>query len=175
MNRWTRRTFIGAGTIAGGGFLLGTAGFTFAPGRHSLVSANAPDSGQLTTWITVTPDNLVTILIPHCEMGQGTPTALAMMAAEELEADWSLVRVKEAPALDEYANGYVIRAFSGAYIPAVMARGVDYGSYKLMQWFGFQVTGGSTAVRSTGEYGMRVAGAAAKEMLVGAAAKKFGG
>ena len=174
MNRWTRRTFIGAGTIAGGGFLLGTAGFALAPGRHSLVAANAPDNGQLTTWITVTPDNLVTILIPHCEMGQGTPTALAMMAAEELEADWSLVRVKEAPALDEYANGYVIRAFSGAYIPAVMARGVDYGSYKLMQWFGFQVTGGSTAVRSTGEYGMRVAGAAAKEMLVGAAAKKFG-
>ena len=77
MNRWTRRTFIGAGTIAGGGFLIGTAGFTFAPGRHSLVSASAPDNGQLTTWITVTPDNLVTILIPHCEMGQGTPTALA--------------------------------------------------------------------------------------------------
>ena len=174
MNRWTRRTFIGAGTIAGGGFLLGTAGFTFAPGRHSLVSAHAPENGQLTTWITVTPDNLVTILIPHCEMGQGTPTALAMMAAEELEADWSLVRVKEAPALDEYANGYVIRAFGGNYIPAVMARGVDYGTYKIAQWFGFQVTGGSTAVRSTGEYGMRVAGAAAKEMLVGAAAKKFG-
>ena len=173
MNRWTRRTFIGAGTVAGGGFLLGVAGFTLAPGRHSLVSASAPDKGQLTTWITVTPDNLVTILIPHCEMGQGTPTALAMMAAEELEADWSLVRVKEAPALDEYANGYVIRAFGGNYIPAVMARGVDYGSYKIAQWFGFQVTGGSTAVRSTGEYGMRVAGAAAKQMLVAAAAKRL--
>ncbi|MFN7982153.1 MAG: molybdopterin cofactor-binding domain-containing protein [Vicinamibacterales bacterium] len=173
MNRWTRRTFIGAGTVAGGGFLLGVAGFTLAPGRHALVSADAPVNGQLTTWITITPDNLATILIPHCEMGQGTPTALAMMAAEELEADWSLVRVKEAPALDEYANGYVIRAFGGNYIPAVMARGVDYGSYKIAEWFGFQVTGGSTAVRSTGEYGMRVAGAAAKEMLIAAAAQKL--
>ncbi len=174
MNKWTRRAFIGAGTITGGGFLLGVAGFTLAPGRHTLVSADAGEQGQLTTWITVTPDNLVTVLIPHCEMGQGTPTALAMMAAEEMEADWSLVRVQEAPALDEYANGYIIRTLGGDYIPAVMARGVDYGAFKIAQWFGFQVTGGSTAVRSTGEYGMRVAGAAAKEMLLEAGARQFG-
>ncbi|MFN7916718.1 MAG: molybdopterin cofactor-binding domain-containing protein [Vicinamibacterales bacterium] len=173
MNKWTRRTFIGAGTIAGGGFLLGVGGFTFAPGRHTVVSADAADKGQLTTWVTVTPDNVVTILIPHCEMGQGTTHALAMMAAEEMEAEWSTVRVQEAPALDEYANGYVIRAAGGDYIPAVMARGVDYGAYKLAQWFGFQVTGGSTAVRSTGEYGMRLAGAAAKEMLLTAAAQQW--
>ncbi len=166
MNKWSRRAFIGAGTITGGGFLLGVAGFTLAPGRHTLVAADAGDHGQLTTWITVTPDDIVTVLIPHCEMGQGTPTALAMMAAEEMDADWSLVRVKEAPALDEYANGYIIRTVGGDYVPAVMARGVDYGAFKLAQWFGFQVTGGSTAVRSTGEYGMRIAGAAAKEMLL---------
>ncbi|HJZ76625.1 MAG TPA: molybdopterin cofactor-binding domain-containing protein [Vicinamibacterales bacterium] len=174
MNRWTRRAFIGAGTMAGGGFLLGVAGFTFAPGRHSLVSADAANLGQLTTWITISPENIVTILIPHCEMGQGTPTALAMMAAEELEADWSLVRVREAPALDAYANGYIVRAAGGHYVPAVLGRGVDYGAYKLAEWFGFQVTGGSTAVRGTGEYGMRVAGAAAKEMLIAAAAKEWG-
>jgi len=174
VRKWTRRAFVGAGTIAGGGFLLGVAGFTFAPGRHSLVSADAGAKGQLTTWITITPDNIVTILIPHCEMGQGTPTALAMMAAEELEADWSLVRVQEAPALDAYANGYIIRTAGGNYVPAVLGRGVDYGAYKLAEWFGFQVTGGSTAVRSTGEYGMRVAGAAAKEMLLTAAALQWG-
>ncbi len=174
MNKWTRRTFIGAGTIAGGGFLLGVAGFTLAPGRHALVSADATDKGQLTTWITVSPDSVVTVLIPHCEMGQGTPNALAMMAAEEMEADWAGVRIQEAPALDEYANGYVIRAAGGQYVPAVLARGVDYGAFKLSEWFGFQVTGGSTAVRSTGEYGMRVAGAAAKEMLVAAAARRWG-
>ena len=174
MNKWTRRTFIGAGTIAGGGFLLGVAGFTFAPGRHTLVPADASAHGQLTTWITVSPDGLITVLIPHCEMGQGVPTALAMMAAEEMEADWSKVRTLEAPAQDEYANGYVIRAAGGNYIPAVMARGVDYAGYKIAEWFGFQVTGGSSSVRGTGEYGMRVAGAAAKEMLVAAAAQKLG-
>ncbi|HEY2151307.1 MAG TPA: molybdopterin cofactor-binding domain-containing protein [Vicinamibacterales bacterium] len=173
LKRWSRRAFIGAGTVAGGGFLLGVAGFTFAPGRHGLVSADAAERGQLTTWITISPDNSVTILVPHCEMGQGTLTALAMMAAEELEADWSQVRVQEAPALDAYANGYIVRAAGGNYVPAVMGRGVDYGAYKIAEWFGFQVTGGSTAVRSTGEYGMRVAGAAAKEMLLAAAAKQW--
>ena len=173
MNKWTRRAFIGAGTVAGGGFLLGTGCFTFAPSRHSLVAADAAARGQLTTWITITPDNLVNILIPHCEMGQGTPTALAMMAAEELEADWSLVRVQEAPALDEYANGYVIRALGGGYVPALLGRGVDYGAFKMAEWVGLQVTGGSTAVRGTGEWGMRVAGAAAKEMLLAAAAEQW--
>jgi isoquinoline 1-oxidoreductase beta subunit len=174
VNRWSRRAFIGAGTVAGGGFLLGVAGFTFAPGRHTLVSADAADRGQLTTWITIGPDNHVTILVPHCEMGQGSQTALAMMAADELDADWPLVRVQEAPALDSYANGYIVRAAGGQYVPAVLGRGVDYGAYKVAEWFGFQVTGGSTAVRGTGEYGMRVAGAAAKEMLVAAAARAWG-
>jgi isoquinoline 1-oxidoreductase beta subunit len=174
MKKWTRRAFIGAGTVAGGGFLLGVAGFTFAPGRHSLVSADAAEKGQLTTWIMISPDNVITILVPHCEMGQGTLTALGIMAADELDADWSLVRVQEAPALDEYANGYVVRAFGGGYVPAVLARGVDYSTYKVAEWFGLMVTGGSTAVRSTGEYGMRVAGAAAKEMLVAAAARQWG-
>ena len=65
--------------------------------------------GELNTWITVSPDNVVTILVPHCEMGQGAQQALAMMAAEEMDADWTLVRVTEAPALDAYANGYVAR------------------------------------------------------------------
>ena len=92
MNKWTRRAFIGAGTVAGGGFLLGAAGFAFSPSRHSLVSADAADKGQLTTWITITPDNLVTVLIPHCEMGQGTPTALAMMAAERASSPNVLLR-----------------------------------------------------------------------------------
>ena len=97
MRKWTRRAFIGAGSLVGGGFVLGIAGVAFAPGRHGVVSADAEEKGELTTWITVTPDDLVTILVPHCEMGQGSLTALAMMAAEEMEADWDRVRIREAP------------------------------------------------------------------------------
>ena len=174
MGRWTRRAFIGTGTLVGGGFVLGVAGVAFSPSRHSVVSGDAVEKGELNTWITVTPDNLVTVLVPHCEMGQGTQTALAMMAAEDMEAEWDLVRVKEAPALGAYANAYMLRAFTGDSLPAPVGRAIDYGTYRLARWFGLQVTGGSTAVRGTGHYGMRIAGAAAKEMLISAAAKRFG-
>jgi isoquinoline 1-oxidoreductase beta subunit len=95
-----------------------------------------------------------------------------MMAAEEMDADWSLVRVKEAPALDMYASAYMVRAFAGDSVP--FARAFDYGTYRLARWYGLQPTGGSTAVRATGRYGMSVAGAAAREMLIGAAAGQFG-
>src|SRR5262245_33928775 len=173
MRKWTRRAFIGTGTLAGGGFVLGVAGVAFSPNRHSLVSDDAASTGQLTTWLLVTPDNLVTVLVPHCEMGQGSQTALAMMAAEEMEADWNLVRVREAPATDEYANAYIARAFGGS-IPVWLGRAFDYGTYRVARWYGTQATGGSTAVRGTGRYGMSVAGAAAKEMLIAAAAERFG-
>ena len=173
MRKWTRRAFIGAGTVAGGGFVLGVAGVAFAPSRLSVVSGDAAETGELNTWITVTPDNLVTVLVPHCEMGQGSQTALAMMAAEEMNADWMHVRVKEAPALGAYANAYIVRAFAGRSIPAPFVRGFDYGTYRIARWYGLQVTGGSTAVRGTGVYGMTVAGAAARDMLIAAAAQRF--
>jgi isoquinoline 1-oxidoreductase beta subunit len=174
VRKWTRRAFIGTGSLVGGGFVLGVAGVALSPSRHSVVPDAAADVGQLNTWILVTPDNLVTVLVPHCEMGQGSQTALAMMAAEEMEADWSLVRVQEAPALDAYANAYMARAFTGGSLSSPLARAFDYGTYRLARWYGLQATGGSTSVRATGQYGMRVAGAAAREMLVAAAAARFG-
>ncbi len=172
MGKWTRRAFIGSGVLVGGGLVLGVTGAAFAPVRHGLRDDDAENIGQLTTWILITPDNLVTVLVPHCEMGQGAQTALAMMAAEEMDADWNLVRVKEAPALDAYANAYIVRAFVND-VPGPFERGFDYGTYRLARWFGLQVTGGSMSVRGTGHHGMRVAGAAAREMLVAAAAAQF--
>ena len=172
MGNWTRRAFIGAGTLVGGGLALGVVGATVAPSRHSVRPDDGGEPGQLNTWILVTPDDFVTILVPHCEMGQGAQTALAMMAAEEMDADWSRVRIREAPALDAYANAYVGRAFVG--VPGPLERGFDYGTYRIARWFGTQITGGSLSVRSTGQYGLRIAGAAAREMVVAAAAARFG-
>jgi isoquinoline 1-oxidoreductase subunit beta len=173
MGTWTRRAFIGVGTVVGGGFVLGVAGVALAPNRMGIF-ADEPGDAELNTWISITPDNIVTVLVPHCEMGQGAQTALAMMAAEEMDANWSLVRVKEAPALGEYANEYLIRAFGSGSIPKLVERGFDYGTYRVARWYALQVTGGSTAVRGTGVYGMTVAGAAAREMLVAAGAQRFG-
>ena len=175
MGKWTRRAFIGTGTLVGGGFVLGVAGVVLSPSRHSVVSDDAADTGELNTWILVTPDNLVTVLVPHCEMGQGSQTALAMMAAEEMEADWNLVRVKEAPALDAYANAYMAACVHRRcrFLPRSCARSTTAP----IVWpvgTALQATGGSTAVRGTGRYGMTVAGAAAREMLIAAAAERFG-
>ena len=71
MRKWTRRAFIGAGSLVGGGFVLGIGGVIFSPSRHSVVSADAEEKGELTTWITVTPDNLVTILVSALRNGTG--------------------------------------------------------------------------------------------------------
>lgn len=175
MNKWTRRAFIATGGLVGGGLALGIAGIALAPNRLTVLGDDDGKSARLTTWIKLAPDNTLTVLVPHCEMGQGVHTALAMMLAEELEADWATVRVEEAPAEDAYANGYLVREFAPwmAHVPRFMERAVDFGSLKLAQRMAIQVTGGSTAVRATGELGMRVAGAAAKEMLLQAAAERW--
>ncbi len=175
MNKWTRRTVIATGGLIGGGLALGVAGIAFAPNRLRVVPDNREGTPQLTTWVKIGADNTVCVIIPHCEMGTGVHTALAMMCAEELEADWSQVRVEEAPGTDDYANGYLVRVFVPvvASVPRYMERGIDFATFKLMQLMDMQVTGGSSAVRGTGHLGMRLAGAAAKVMLVEAAAKQW--
>ena len=175
MNKWTRRTVIATGGLLGGGLALGVAGIAFAPNRLRVTPDGRDGTPQLTTWVKIGADNTVSVVIPHCEMGTGVHTALAMMCAEELEADWNLVRFEEAPGTDDYANGYLVRVFvpAVASIPKYMERGIDFWTFKLTEMMDLQVTGGSSAVRGTGHLGMRVAGAAAKAMLVEAAAKQW--
>ena len=96
-------------------------------------------------WLQITSDNMVTVIVNKSEMGQGVYTSLPMILAEELEADWKQVKVKAAPATDEYKDPV----------------------------FGMQLTGGSTSVRHMFEP-LRKAGAAAREMLVNAAAETWG-
>ncbi|MGH8178384.1 MAG: molybdopterin cofactor-binding domain-containing protein [Steroidobacter sp.] len=175
MNKWTRRAFIATGGVVGGGLAIGLGGIVFAPNRMGILPEDDGQTPRLTTWVRIAADNTVTAIVPHCEMGQGVHTALAMMLAEELEADWNLVRVEEAPAEAAYANGYLVPVFVPIFAsaPRFMARSVDYASFKLTQLMDLQVTGGSSSVRGTGQLGMRVAGAAAKSMLLDAAAKRW--
>ncbi len=170
---WTRRAFIATGALAGGGLLVGAAGLAFAPNRLGVRPAK--DAPQPTTWVQITPDDRVIVLVPHAEMGQGAHTALAMMLADELDADWERVAAVHAPVLDEYANGHIVRGFFGdrVVVPQPLVRGVEYAAYRALRGVGMQITGGSISVRGTGQYGMRVAGAAAREMLVEAAAQRW--
>lgn len=174
----SRRQFLIGGSVGvavGGGLLLGYA--VSGPSRRELAEGAAAEGGErfVTTWLKISPDNIVTIYVPHSDMGQGTITALAMMAAEEMEADWSLVRAEQAPAEKAFANEALGNRFvAGEDVPP-MLKGLNAAAWtKVAQFMNMQITGGSMAVRYTGHHGMRVTGAAAKDMLVKAAAARWG-
>ena len=100
---------------------------------------------QPSVWLEVRPDNPVIVIVNKSEMGQGVYTSLPMIVADELDADWKNVRMEAAPAGD---------------------------AYKDPVW-GTQATGGSSSIRHMYEP-LRKAGAAAREMLMTAAAQEWG-
>ena len=172
LGKWTRRGLITAGVVTGGALVVGIA---IRPGhrapklRHLVADA---DEALLNLWVKIGPDNRTTAIVPHAEMGQGVHTALAQMLADELDADWNLVDVQEAPAHVEYANHNLAKGFlfGDAEIPRALVGTMDGVVLKLTQAMDLQITGGSLSVRATGLHGMRVAGAAARDMLAKAAA-----
>lgn len=172
MGKLTRRAFLASGGVLGGGLILG---YFATPDRLSLHGDSSPGSRFLATWLRITPVSEIIVLVPHAEMGQGVHTALPMMLAEELDADWSQVRVEQAPAEGVYAAGDLVRGFGfgDAAIPAALLRHADYAAYKVADLLHMQITGGSASVRYTGHLGMRRAGAAARELLLQAAAARW--
>ena len=100
---------------------------------------------QPSVWLRVLPDNTVVVTVNKSEMGQGVYTSLPMIVADELDADWKNVRIEVAPAGDAYKD------------PA----------------WGMQSTGGSSSIRHMYDP-LRKAGAAARAMLMTAAAREWG-
>ncbi|MFK7922728.1 MAG: molybdopterin cofactor-binding domain-containing protein [Bacteroidia bacterium] len=176
MGKWTRRAFIGAGILTGGVLIMGVA---IRPGKRigkvmGLIAED--DETVVNIWLKISPDNIITAILPHAEMGQGVHTALMMMLAEELEADWDKMRFMEAPADKEYANYILAKGFLGSMfkIPGFLDKTVDGALLMATKSMGLQITGGSASIRFTGAEGMRVAGASAKAVLLQAAADKWG-
>mgnify|MGYP001160802760 CR=1 FL=1 len=175
MGKWTRRAFLSSGFLIGGGVVVGVA---LRPGNiaHQINDLIANDGESLVhAFVKIGADNLVTAMTPHAEMGQGAQTAMTQMLADELDADWEMVRFEEAPAIPEYANytlgrGYLLKELN---LPDFVAPSIDGMMMKLSDALHMQVTGGSMSIRVTGQYGMRIAGAAAREMLIKAAAKEW--
>jgi CO/xanthine dehydrogenase Mo-binding subunit len=133
MSPISRRDFLVAGAVAGTGLVL-----AFNIPHHGL----HPVGEQVFTpnaYLHIAPDGRVTVVVARSEMGQGVRTALPMILAEELDADWSQIAIQQA------------------------------GASTL---FGDQTTGGSASVRTTWDP-MRQAGAAARELLVTAAAQQW--
>ncbi|HUD51621.1 xanthine dehydrogenase family protein molybdopterin-binding subunit, partial [Parvibaculum sp.] len=170
----TRRGLLIAGGLAGGGLLIGYA--MSGPSRRNQLDklASGEDERFVTTWLKLSPDNVLTVYVPHADMGQGVVTALAMMAAEEMEADWSLVRAVQAPAEQAFANEALGQRFTdGVEIPPMLTGLTNAAWLKVAKFMHIQLTGGSSSVRWTGQHGMRVAGAAAKDLMIRAAARRW--
>jgi len=133
------------------GFVIGgaAAGLTLGlrlpfDGGGALASPGFPD--EINAWVVVKPDETVVIRIARSEMGQGTLTGLAQLVAEELDCDWANVTTEYPTPGANLARGRIWQSFS---------------------------TGGSRGIRESHEY-VRQGGAAARMMLVAAAAKEWG-
>jgi len=172
MGKWSRRAFIASGIAAGGVVVFGVA--IRRGDRSAKVAGLVADEGDtlFDVWLKIAPDNTVTAIVPHAEMGQGVHTTLAMMLADELDADWAKVEVREAPADPEYANYALARGYSapGVDFPAWLVDSVDGFFFRATQFMALQITGGSNSVKTTGQIAMRTAGAAARHVLMQAAA-----
>jgi isoquinoline 1-oxidoreductase subunit beta len=95
MSPLTRREFVAAGVAAGAGLVIGF----YLPHGESKKESFSPNA-----YLRITPDNKVTIVIARSEMGQGVRTALPMILAEELEADWKQIEIEQAGASTLYGD-----------------------------------------------------------------------
>src|SRR6202047_3085315 len=90
------------------GLMVGAAGLTFAVAsglRFSEAQTGRGARVALNPWVTISTDDTMAIMSPAAEMGQGSLTSLPLILAEELDADWSKVRVVPAPAIEKiYGN-----------------------------------------------------------------------
>jgi isoquinoline 1-oxidoreductase subunit beta len=81
--------------------MIGAAGLSFAitlgGGADAAEIASEPDGQALTPWVSIAPDGTITIMSAASEMGQGSMTSLPLIIAEELDADWSKVKIVPAP------------------------------------------------------------------------------
>ena len=172
----SRRFFIFSGIAAAGGLAIGYALMPLTTLGRARKIAGKDGAAMVTAWVRIGTDNSVTVIVPHSEMGQGVHTSLPMMLAEELDADWSLVRMEQAPADKAFANAGLAQGFlrGDKTIPGVLAGTADFSFRKIAEVMNLQLTGGSTSVRFTGVDGMRRTGAAARAMLIKAAATTWG-
>jgi isoquinoline 1-oxidoreductase subunit beta len=172
-----RRILLASAGVVGGALTIGAWRFYRERDRLSPPAALEAGDGEavLTGWLKITTAGRIVVQVPRQEMGQGVTTALPMLIAEELDADLAQVDFEPAPVEPMYANatmigdGVPLRPDDDGWLAALMR----VTQYKLGEVLGVQATGGSTSVRDAWEP-MRHAGAAARAMLVQAAAQRFG-
>jgi len=176
----TRRAVLIAAASAAGALLIGYSLWPSKWRRRADSLLSRPGERFVANWLKIADDDTITLIVPHCDMGTGIFTALAQMAAEELDAEWRTMHAETAPADWLFANGALAEGFvlDGRHmtrnsVPAFLQGAVAGAFGVIAAHINLQTTGGSSAVRMTGVYGMRVAAAAAREMLIRAAAARL--
>ena len=170
-----RRTFLLGGAGALGVLLVGWS--VLPPGQRLTPSTPLPTEGNqvaLNGWVKIAADNTVTIVVCKAEMGQGIHTGLAMLLAEELDADWSQVRVENSP-IDKIYNSVQNIVDDLPFRPdddSTVKRATVWMTRKLVRDAGTMMTGGSSSMNDLWTP-MREAGASARAMLIGAAAAQW--
>jgi isoquinoline 1-oxidoreductase beta subunit len=167
----TRRSFIVLGAAVVGGAAFGAYKVAEVPANPL---TPAPGAIPLNPWVIINADG-ITVIAPRAEMGQGISTTLAALVAEELDVDWSQVRVLHGPPAQAYYNaGFVERMSSEPdYVLSKADNTPNAVLAALPKILSLQMTGGSTGAIG-GFHQMRLAGAGAREALKAAAAKRLG-
>jgi isoquinoline 1-oxidoreductase beta subunit len=164
----TRRTL-----LIGGGAGVGLAiGWLAWPRSETATLSAGPGNHIVNAWLKIGSDGRVIVICPQAEMGQGIHSALAQVLSDELGADWRTVSVEAAPLNPVYVNRAVLGDAFEAMPGPVRAVGA-WAAGHVLERLDAQITGGSTSVRAF-DGPMRLAGAAARTMLVKAAARGWG-
>lgn len=171
----TRRSWL-LGTVAASGALV--VGWSLMPVRQRLTGAQPLPTGAgqsaFNGWVKMGLDNSVTVMMAKSEMGQGVHTGLAMLLAEELDADWARVRVEHAP-IDTIYNNLAGVVDGLPFHPddnSALKATAQWLTAKLMREFGVMMTGGSSSIKDLW-LPMREAGASARAMLIEAASRQW--
>lgn len=171
-----RRIFLAGSALLVGGGVFGLYWSDSSARSRAKALTTGEGEHNFLSWMKIAEDDTVTLFSPHIDFGQGTHTALGQMLADELDADWSKLKVEQAPSDIAFANTALVQSFLGEMTgyPGVIAAlpGVVVGM--LTRSMNVQITGGSSAVRFTGQGGMRVIGAAVRLALIEEAADRLG-
>ncbi|MFA8357199.1 molybdopterin cofactor-binding domain-containing protein [Burkholderia ubonensis] len=171
-----RRTFLLGSAGAAGVLAIGWAwrrpdDRLATPAQLAMSRVDVPLNG----WVMISSANDVTIVMSKAEMGQGVHTGAAMLLAEELDADWSRVRIVMSP-LDTIYKDRETLAEGLPFRPdddRLLARGMEALARRAARYAGSMATGGSTSMIDLWRP-MREAGATARVMLRDAAAQLWG-
>ena len=175
MKKLRRRGFlIGTAAVAGAG-IFAIKAIDMHEGSRAVELTTGKGEHNFASWLKIAGDDTITYYSPHIDFGQGSQTALAQMLADELDADWAHMRVEQAPADAAFANVEIGRGFASELSGHPnLIRALPVSLFGMLaRQLKLQITGGSTAVRFTGQFSARVIGAAARGALLEAAAARL--